>query len=397
VDCHHMFGLETNLMAAMHCGYPLCTDRPQLPADLRALIAGVPPICAPLWLATTPLQLSAFQRAHAVAKGAIERVIVATMPLTQALAAQVEREWDTRVDEVYGNTECGVMATRRAAVQAAFMPAPGVELRFLADEEATVARMPDPPMLLDDRVEPCASPAGAFLLLGRRSDMVKVAGKRSTLRALDDHLLAVEGVCDGAFFLPDGEPERVAAVAVAPALTRAQLLAALAQRVDPAFLPRPLHMVAELPRDAQGKLARATLLAIAAPASQSAGAPMADDRHAERCTAGTRKGPAICEALAFPLSHPAFAGHFPGHPIVPGALLLAAVERALVACGYRVIACDSAKFVRSVVPDDECTIHADLADPRRVVFTIAVAGLTCVSGVLRCEPQSAAAALESHH
>ncbi|MEO6927707.1 MAG: hypothetical protein ABI190_00970, partial [Casimicrobiaceae bacterium] len=271
------------------------------------------------------------------------------------------------------------------------------ELRFLADEEATVARLPDPPVLLDDRVEPCANPAGTFTLLGRRGDMVKVAGKRSTLRALDDHLLAVEGVCDGAFFLPDGEHERVAAVAVAPTLTRAQVLAALAQRVDTAFLPRPLRMVAELPRDAQGKLARATLLAIAASASQSAGAPMADDGCAKRCGAATGEDTAICAALVFPPWHPSFAGHFPGHPIVPGALLLAAVERALVARGHRVIGCDSAKFVRPVAPDDECTIHADLADPQRVVFRIVVAGLVCVSGALRCQPQSVAAALESNH
>lgn len=38
--------------------------------------------------------------------------------------------------------------------------------------------------------------------------------------------------------------------------------------------------------------------------------------------------PAVSE-LHIPSDHPAFAGHFPGHPIVPGVLLLDRVLRAL--------------------------------------------------------------------
>ena len=49
------------------------------------------------------------------------------------------------------------------------------------------------------------------MLLGRRSDMVKVGGKRTTLRTLDDHLLDIAGVADGAFFVDDGDRGRVSA------------------------------------------------------------------------------------------------------------------------------------------------------------------------------------------
>ena len=52
---------------------------------------------------------------------------------------------------------------------------------------------------------------------------------------------------------------RLAAYVVAPGRSAEDILAALRQRVEPAFLPRPLVMVAELPRDAVGKLARARL------------------------------------------------------------------------------------------------------------------------------------------
>jgi acyl-coenzyme A synthetase/AMP-(fatty) acid ligase len=54
--------------------------------------------------------------------------------------------------------------------------------------------------------------------------------------------------------------QRVAAAVVAPTLSAAQVLNAMAQGVDPAFLPRPLLLVPELPRNELGKTARAQLL-----------------------------------------------------------------------------------------------------------------------------------------
>src|SRR5262249_12136286 len=97
-------------------------------------------------------------------------------------------------------------------------------------------------------------------------DMIKVAGKRASLEALTCELLRIPGVRDGAFFLPeaDGVDEpRVAALVVAPRAGRGAILRALRDRVDPAFLPRPLLMLDALPRNATGKLAREGLLALA--------------------------------------------------------------------------------------------------------------------------------------
>ena len=50
---------------------------------------------------------------------------------------------------------------------------------------------------------------------------------------------------------------------VAPRLEPAAILRALRERIDPAFLPRPLLIVDALPRNATGKLAREGLLALA--------------------------------------------------------------------------------------------------------------------------------------
>jgi 3-hydroxyacyl-[acyl-carrier-protein] dehydratase len=60
--------------------------------------------------------------------------------------------------------------------------------------------------------------------------------------------------------------------------------------------------------------------------------------------------------LRFPASHPAFAGHFPGAPMVPGALLLAAALEALGTGGpgTRIA---SAKFLSPVAPDETVDVQ----------------------------------------
>ena len=108
---------------------------------------------------------------------------------------------------------------------------------------------------------------GRLRLLGRRGDMVKLAGKRASLAGLTSLLTAIEGVQDGVFLAPedlDRNPHaRLAAVVVAPGLTAQAVVAALRMRVEPAFLPRPVVMAAALPRDPVGKLRRDDLARLA--------------------------------------------------------------------------------------------------------------------------------------
>ncbi|MFZ1445713.1 MAG: beta-hydroxyacyl-ACP dehydratase, partial [Candidatus Dechloromonas phosphoritropha] len=91
-------------------------------------------------------------------------------------------------------------------------------------------------------------------------------GKRSSLAYLNHQITALPGMADAVFFLPDDETTdgigRLCALVVAPGVARRQLLAALRERIDPAFLPRPLILVDALPRDATGKLPRERLLGL---------------------------------------------------------------------------------------------------------------------------------------
>ena len=119
-------------------------------------------------------------------------------------------------------------------------------------------------MPIDDVLE--LLPGERFVLHGRSSDMVNIAGKRSSLGYLNHQLCAVPGVIDGAFVLPDDDARagimRLNAAVVAPGLEQTELVRALRERIDPAFMPRRIVFVDTLPRNATGKLPSAALHAL---------------------------------------------------------------------------------------------------------------------------------------
>jgi 3-hydroxyacyl-[acyl-carrier-protein] dehydratase len=74
---------------------------------------------------------------------------------------------------------------------------------------------------------------------------------------------------------------------------------------------------------------------------------------------------AVQTRLAIPRDHPAFEGHFPGHPILPGVVMLAEALAAIeAATGNPAHAwtISSAKFLRPVEPGTPLTLaHEPLA------------------------------------
>ena len=85
--------------------------------------------------------------------------------------------------------------------------------------------------------------------------------------------------------------------------------------------------------------------------------------------------------LVFNVDHPAFAGHFPGVPIVPGVLLLDAAVAALEQqTGRRVTQIASAKFLRPVGPGEGLSLVWD--SPAGTRFEIKAASQLAASGSL---------------
>jgi len=190
-------------------------------------------------------------------------VVSATAPLSPQLAARAEQQLGAPLLEIYGCTEAGQVATRRTTAGAEWRTFDGV--RVDGDGAATTVsggHVPQPTVLADvlEVVD-----AETFRLLGRSNDLINVAGKRSSIGHLDFHLNSIEGVRDGAFWMPpesEGDAAgvvRLVAFVVAPGVAREPIVAALRDRVDAAFLPRRIVHVDALPREATGKLTRARL------------------------------------------------------------------------------------------------------------------------------------------
>ncbi|HLT44088.1 MAG TPA: AMP-binding protein [Luteimonas sp.] len=265
VPPQHMYGMELSVLlpllgdAAVHAG------RPFFPRDIVRALAQAP---VPRLLVTTPVHLRALLRGldaePSLAMPPLAGIVSATAPLPVELAEAAEARFACEVREVFGSTETCVVASRRSAREPAWTPFPGVRLTPLDGGCRVEAPQLTAPVALADLVD--LHPDGRFELRGRNADLLEIAGKRASLGDLTRKLLAIPGVEDGVVFQLDEEDaagvRRIAALAVAPGLGEAAILASLRRSVDPVFLPRRLKRVATLPHNATGKLPRAALLAL---------------------------------------------------------------------------------------------------------------------------------------
>ncbi len=278
VPSWHMYGLEWAMLLptlaplTLHCGadfYPHDVSAALAQFDGRAV------------LVSTPVHLRALVKAEQTARNSrLSAAICATAPLDEALARQVEAHFAAPLCEIYGCSEIGSLACRYPGRHVGEQSS---NWRFFDcfdlshNAESLTISHPLLPAAVTLADAFTATADGAYQLLGRTSDIIKVGGKRESLANLNNILTAVPGVDDGIFFQPRdlGLPDngRLAALVVAPQLDSAGIRNALARQMDAAFLPRPIHHVHQLPRDATSKLkheALAELVRGAANMSESA-------------------------------------------------------------------------------------------------------------------------------
>jgi acyl-coenzyme A synthetase/AMP-(fatty) acid ligase len=258
VPGQHMYGFESTVLLALLSGNALSDERPFYPADVAAAVCKVP---RPRVLVTTPIHLRTLLTSE-IEFPPLELVMSATAPLSRDLAREVEEKYRAPLLEIYGSTETGQIAMRRTAQTAVWRLWPGVRLSVANDQVFAQGGHIEQLTPLCDVIE--ITGAQEFLLHGRTADLVNVAGKRSSLGYLNAQLNAIPGVIDGAFFLREDETgstgvTRLGAAVVAPGLSAASLTEQLRQLIDPVFLPRPLLMVQQLPRNATGKLPQQAL------------------------------------------------------------------------------------------------------------------------------------------
>jgi acyl-coenzyme A synthetase/AMP-(fatty) acid ligase len=418
VPPQHMYGFENTVLLALVGGFAFSNRQPFYPGDIASELAALP---QPRVLITSPVHLRALMLAgNALAPVAL--TVSATAPLAQELAAQAEAALGAPLLEIYGSTETGQIATRRTAQDVSWRLYPQVRLEVKPEaragagdqhrvqqdsDEDTVVWISgghvEAPVPMGDALQPLDDTH--FLLHGRKADLINIAGKRTSLGYLNHQLNAIPGVLDGVFFMPDEadarEPAlrhgelvtRIIAFVVAPDLEPRALQRALRERIDAAFMPRPLIFVDTLPRNTTGKLPRDVLKALVA---KHVG-HMGGKRFGTRSHALSATAPQTGLVFSIPADHPALPGHFPGQPIVPGVVLLDYAIGAISAAVNRPLETwrlSSAKFLSPAAPDEPLTLNFEVAQSGSIRFNLSAGQRAVVSGVLAAPlPPSAAAAV----
>lgn len=257
VPHHHMYGLESIILLALQHGGAFHAEHPFYPRDVSNSLDAAP---RPRILVTTPIHLRSLVM-DATALPPADMLLCATAPLSPQLAALAEARFQAPLHEIYGCSEAGQFAVRRTVDSAKWASLDGFHMR--QDCHGTfVCTGPDTTgTALGDVIE--LHTTTQFLLHGRTSDLVNIAGKRTSLAYLNYHLNSIEGVQDGTFVMPEDDSARISRLAAyivaSPAVSAEFVIERLRERIDAAFLPRPLHLVTALPRDANGKLTLAAL------------------------------------------------------------------------------------------------------------------------------------------
>lgn len=262
VPPQHMYGFESTVLMVMQSANALVAGNSFYPADICHAIESVP---RPRVLVSTPVHMRTVIGAD-LNLPVVDLIVSATAPLSSQLAEELEARFKAPLLEIYGSTETGQIAMRSSARTQEWTLFRGVRFTRQGEVMWAAGGHVEQPTPMHDVIESIAD--DRFLLHGRMADMINIAGKRNSLAYLNLQLTAIAGVIDGAFFMPDtAAPEdvtRLTAFVVAPGLTSAMVMAALRERIESVFLPRPLVFVDALPRNATGKLPHEALKKLAA-------------------------------------------------------------------------------------------------------------------------------------
>ena len=421
VPHQHSYGLESLVMLAMQHGLALQARRLFYPADIRAQIAATP---QPRVLVTTPVHLRVLLAepetpapvdlvlcATAPLAGQLAREAEARFALSLyeiygcSEAGQIAARRTALTEEWH----CLDGITLRQDAAGTWASGPPIAVETLLPD---VIELRDPErFLLHGRI------ADLVDVAGKRTSLAHLNYHLNAIEGVQDGAFAIAETSE------QTSVTRLAAFVVAPGRSAEAILTELRRRIDVAFLPRPLCLVPALPRNALGKLPHdeiQRLIAEArkgsdltadqvviteganqpvitgasgpsvitgasdrsvitgpdpvisrgtAPGLRAASAPRHDTAgvgQRERAKAASDQTSSAATDFSgtatvhFPIGHPTAAGHFPGNPIIPGAVLLSEVVAAIFTdtnrrAGPTEIV--SAKFHRPVRPGDTMEIR----------------------------------------
>lgn len=362
----HLFGLMFGLILPLRSGARVAHDPGFFLTDIATSIRAhtVDTIIS------TPAHLSSMLQAE-MPKGL--RVFSSGARLKDVLHYALMSTHDFHVTDILGSTETGGIASRSVPL-AHWTPLSGVQL---TTDEIRSPWCDEGMQPLRDVIE--LFPDGTFVHAGRRDDVVKVAGKRASLAALEDLLRTIPGVADVAVWqdtTAPGEPRLRCAIASAAgaAPSKEDIRRAVTQEFDPVFAPRQVVFVDSLPRAATGKLTRDALSSL----FQGTTKPLVRELPLEVLQDG-RVSCVLLPNFVF------FQGHFPGLPILPGTALIDRIVVPAVLLLHpdlrTVRSMQRIRFSKTVTPHQHLTTKVS-RNGERVSFEVQCAGGIVATGVL---------------
>jgi len=380
VPPHHLYGLLFGVLVPFMGGGSFVRTTPlhaeTIAAQARTDRANV--------LVSVPAHLHAVATLPPGGLPALARIFSSGAPLDPSTAAAVAARAGIPVTEVLGSSETGGIAWRDSggagtSAIGVWAPFPGVSVGADPDDGTMLLRSPfvavGPSGAGDwyrgaDRVR--TRDDGRFELLGRADGVIKIGGSRVAVAEIERLLREIPGVADAAVVpvdTPSPRRHELWAAVVAPTLSVATLRGALLRRLEPIAIPRRFRLVAALPREDNGKLVKARLLAL-----------FDDPAAPEQRTI----------ALTIPADWRFFRGHFEDFPILAGVVQLnEIVMRELRACWpehRHLRRVTGLKFRKPIAPGDALELELVRTPPDKVAWELRRGTAVASSGTFEFLP-----------
>lgn len=254
VPSQHMYGLEMALMLPFLGGPSVLDEAPFYASDFLSVMKKQE---TAINVVTTPFHLQNILTTDNDLEQ-VENIICATSVLSKELAFQAEDRCHAVVQEIFGCSEAGSFATRKTTTDVEWTLLDGFALNMINGRAYLEGDHFDDVIALDDVIELTGDQT--FRVSGRSKEMLNVAGKRSSIGEILSKLLSIPGVNDAAVFVPqkNNKHARPAALVVT-ILSKKDIMKSLAKVLDPVFIPRPLKIVVEIPRNLTGKVVKEAL------------------------------------------------------------------------------------------------------------------------------------------
>ena len=384
VPPQHSYGLESSVLVALQGGVAFSAARPFYPVDICAALAEVP---RPRVLVSTPFHL------RLLLDSGVE--VPDDRPCRVGNGAAVFRRWSRRsrmrfaapLLEIYGSTDTGQIASRRPAVAPEWHLF--TDVRLLPEEDRTWASggHVGAPVVLHDVVEITGDgplPAARPLVRSRQHCRQAQFARVSHPSAHDDSRRAGWRVLHAR---RRGRARRDAPcrVVVAPGLDGGGSESGRCAR-------------ASIRRSFRGRWCSSTRCRATTPAKLPRDALRASDRSRDaRLWRHEVNPPVEGIPLVIAADHPAFAGHFPGSPVVPGVVLLDEAMFAIAAAtGYVHNRIAWAKFLQPVRPGQALIVALNIEPAEPFEFEIAAGAGKVATGSLSPRPRMTFVAPRRH-